>query len=552
MSAHGNQEPDQYSFEEMVERLRRGHGSDPSPEDGELVTRADGTQAIRVRRRKRRSHQPHKEQRLKKRRMLMIQLSAALILVLLFVLGFGIALLYANSGFFRKGLTEKIAATTGAKVRLEQFRVNPRGANAALIELEWPQSEAMKKILARDLNAKVAPQSFLGGRMSGEEVVAREAIVWLGMPEASSENATKDSPAPSIHFARLAANEGQVLYGDPSLPIFKLHKTELSYMPRSLDAVSMDDIANDGFEDFSKEGKSLSESFANRGKLEGRSQHFSGAGSVPRLLVNRGELAIRDWPKLQVDRGQLQFVDGMVEVLGLRVRSNKNTRGMMEFSGKVDSHAVDQAAKLSVLVGDYPFDELIGPELGKIFSGTIESDPMAPSELLLGVGKDSMATMSLSFRCAPNASLALHGLPFLKILSNILDDSWYEHPVFTGDAIGTLRRDGAAVAITDLNLLGRDRMAVRGRIRYGRERAYDGVLEIGIDPTVIKASGSRRMDLIFGPPVGNFRWVSIKVGGTAAFPTDNFEAQFDAAGRVEAEENPAGKVPSFDELTRPE
>lgn len=552
MSAHGNQEPDQYSFEEMVERLRRGHGSDPSPEDGELVTRADGTQAIRVRRRKRRSHQPHKEQRLKKRRMLMIQLSAALILVLLFVLGFGIALLYANSGFFRKGLTEKITATTGAKVRLEQFRVNPRGANAALIELEWPQSEAMKKILARDLNAKVAPQSFLGGRMSGEEVVAREAIVWLGMPEASFQSATKDSPAPSIHFLRLAANEGQVLYGDPSLPIFKLHKTELSYMPRSLDAVSMDDIANDGFEDFFKEGKSLPESFANRGKLEGRSQHFSGAGSVPRLLVNHGELAIRDWPKLQVDRGQLQFVDGMVEVLGLRVRSNKNTRSMMEFSGKVDSHAVDQAAKLSVLVGDYPFDELIGPELGKIFSGTIESDPMAPSELLLGVGKDSMATMSLSFRCAPNASLALHGLPFLKILSNILDDSWYEHPVFTGDAIGTLRRDGAAVGITDLNLLGRDRMAVRGRIRYGRERAYDGVLEIGIAPTVIKASGSRRMDLIFGPPVGNFRWVSIKVGGTAAFPTDNFEAQFDAAGRVEAEENPAGKVPSFEELTRPE
>ena len=259
MSAHGNQEPDQYSFEEMVERLRRGHGSDPSPEDGELVTRADGTQAIRVRRRKRRSHQPHKEQRLKKRRMLMIQLSAALILVLLFVLGFGIALLYANSGFFRKGLTEKIAATTGAKVRLEQFRVNPRGANAALIELEWPQSEAMKKILARDLNAKVAPQSFLGGRISGEEVVAREAIVWLGKPEASSQSATKDLPAPLIHFSRLAANEGQVLYGDPSLPIFKLHKTELSYMPRSLNAVSMDDIANDGFEDFSKEGKSLSE-----------------------------------------------------------------------------------------------------------------------------------------------------------------------------------------------------------------------------------------------------------------------------------------------------
>ena len=138
----------------------------------------------------------------------MFQLAASLILVALFVLGSGLALVYANSGFFRKGLMEKITAATGSKVKLEQFRMNPRSANAALIELEWPQSELLKKILARGLVATVSPQSFLGGRMTGDEVVAQQAIVWLGAPdqEAAPKIGTKDIPTSQIQFARLAAH----------------------------------------------------------------------------------------------------------------------------------------------------------------------------------------------------------------------------------------------------------------------------------------------------------------------------------------------------------
>lgn len=555
MPANGDQEPDQYSYNEIMERLRRNRGSEPEPDGGELVTRSDGSQAIRVRRRKRRSHQPHKEQQIKKRRMHVVQLAASLILVALFVLGAGLALVYANSGVFRKGLMEKITAATGAQVKLEQFRMNPRGANAALIELEWPDTEPMKKILARGLDAKVTARSFLGGRMTGDEVVAQQAIVWLGSPDSkvASKIDSKDSPEPLIHFSRLAANQSQVLYGDPMSPVFHLKNTELSYFPSAEGAPVLEEIEGEGLSAFLDEEKSLPELLANRGDLETRSKNFSGtAQSVSRLLANRGEFTIKGWPQLQVDRGQLEFAAGVVDVLGLRFRSEKSPRGVMEFSGKLDARALDRASRLSVVAGDFPLEELAGAELGKIFSGAVESDPMVSSELLLGVGKESAASMSMAFRCAPNSSLALRGLPFLKILSNVLDDDWYQHPVFSGDVIGTLRRDGATVAITDLDLQSRERMAVRGRIRYGSERAYDGVLEIGLSPTVIKASGSRRMDLIFGPPKGNFRWMTLKVSGSTASPADDFEAQFDAAGGEATQEKPVDKVPSFEELTRPE
>ena len=537
-----------------MERLRN-RGTDPAPEDGELVTRADGSQAIRVRKRKRRSHQPDKNRRLRRRRMHVFQLAGSLILVALFVLGSGLALVYANSGFFRKGLMEKITAATGSKVKLEQFRMNPRSANAALIELEWPQSELMKKILARGLVATVSPQSFLGGRMTGDEVVAQQAIVWLGAPdrEGRSKIGTKDIPTSQIQFARLAANKCDVIFGDPLSPMVSLKDSEVSYFPSVEEPVVLEDLLDNDSVGFLDEGKSISSMADNRGDLSDRAHHFPGSGaSIPRLLANRGELAIKDWPKLQVDRGQLEFVDGMVKVLGLRLRSEKESRGTLEFSGKVSPYAVDHASRLSVAANNFPLEEIAGAELGKIFSGGIESDPIAPSELLLGGGREAIASMSLSFRCAPNSSLALHGLPFLKILSNVLNDDWFEQPVFTGDVIGTLRREGAGVSITDLDLQSRERMAVRGSIRYGRERAYAGVLEIGIAPTVIKASGSRRMDLMFGPPEGNFRWVSLKVSGTAASPADDFEAKYDAAARGATGEKPAGKVPSFEELTLPE
>jgi len=555
MSANGDSEPDQYSIDQIMERLKRNRAPEPASDEGELVTRPDGSQALRVRKRKRRSHQPHKEQQLKKRRMHVVQLAASLILVALFVLGAGLALVYANSGFFRKGLTEKIIVATGAKVKLEQFRMNPRSANAALIELEWPQTEVMKKVLARGMVAKVSPQSFLSGRMTGDEVVAQQAIVWLGTPdlEARPKIGTKDIPISKIKFARLAANRCDVLFGDPLSPVVSLKDSEISYFPSTDEPVVSDALQENDSVSFLNEEKSLSDIVTNRGDLTDRANHFPGVGaSIPRLLANRGELAIKGWPKFQVDRGQLEFADGMVKVLGLRLRSEKESRGTLEFSGKISPYAVDHASRLSVTAGNFPIEEIAGAELGKIFSGGIESDPIAASELLIGGGREAMASMSLSFRCAPNSTLALHGLPFLKILSNVLNDDWFEQPVFTGDVIGTLRREGNGVSINDLDLQSRERMAVRGSIRYGSERAYAGVLEIGIAPTLIKASGSRRMDLMFGPPEGNFRWVSIKVSGTAASPADDFEAQYDAAGRGAGSEKPAGKVPSFEELTRPE
>ena len=153
-------EPEKYSIDEMMDRLKDSPSE--NPEDGELVTRADGSQAIRVRKRKRRSSQPHKEEVQRTRRARIIQVSAALVLVLVAALAIGGAIAYANSSPFRRSLVRKIEQVSGATIELQLFRMNPQTANAGSFSLAWPDGNVLKSLSMRGLTAEIFPASFFG------------------------------------------------------------------------------------------------------------------------------------------------------------------------------------------------------------------------------------------------------------------------------------------------------------------------------------------------------------------------------------------------------
>ena len=88
-------EPEKYSIDEMMERLK-GQSSE-NPAAGELVTRPDGSQALRVRKRKRRSEQPKREEAKRTKRIRTLQVAAALVLLLLTGLVMAGAYVYALS-----------------------------------------------------------------------------------------------------------------------------------------------------------------------------------------------------------------------------------------------------------------------------------------------------------------------------------------------------------------------------------------------------------------------------------------------------------------------
>jgi hypothetical protein len=388
-------EPEKYSIEEMMVRLNQRPEEDPL-KDGELVTRADGSQAIKIRKRKRRSHQPHKEELRQTRRSRIIQVSAALILVLLAVFCAGTAIIYGNSAPFRNNLIKQISANSGASVGLEQFRMNPTHANAGRLILTWPDGNVLHDLTVRGVKAAIHPTSFLGKSMIGEEVYGSEGTLTLQVPVPGSpvRVAARPSDPPSIRFIRYTIPKLHVVAGDPTTPLIQLRDTEGSFQTRE-------------------------------------------AGERPQLLLNRGNISIPGWPKLRMDRSYIEFRDGELDVVGMRLRHESDNRGAFELSGTVAPYAADLPSTLSIRLESYLLGGLVGDDFGRLFSGgdnpsrvagRVDTVPTSDSNRLSFMpGLVPEAKLVAVFRNSLTSHIELSGFAFLAQLVRVLDDPWLDN-----------------------------------------------------------------------------------------------------------------------------
>jgi hypothetical protein len=503
-------EPEKYSIDEMMDRLK-GPSSE-TEQDGKLVTRADGTQAIKVRKRKRRSNQPQKEELQRTRRSRIIQVSGAFIVLLILALTIGAAIIYANSSPFREKLLQNIAQASGATVDLQQFRMNPKTANAGQVVLAWPPGNVLKKLVVTNLNAEIFPSSFLGKSLDGEEISADYGILNLQMPKAGDP--VTQSPVPiiqsAIHFNRYRSGVLDLTLGDEASPAISLTKSEGSLTPRN----------------------------ANR-----RAQ----------LSLYKGSLALSGWPKLRLDRALIEFRGDELDIVGLRVLNEKSDRGFFELSGTIFPYRPQQPSRLAVNLDSFELAGLIGPELGRLFSGRIDSQTVSKSNYLSFMPTENPSPkFEISFRAAPTSRIELQGLPFLFILSQILEYQWFEHPVFETESSGSILREAGVVSLRNLNFQSKGHLALRGEISIAANQTLSGHLQVGVADGIISTSGNSRFKSIFGPLQDDFHWVEIKVGGSTSAPTDTFKDLFSATANSRDASDPFKNVgSSFDELTRP-
>lgn len=507
MSDHG--EPEKYSIDEMMERLKSRPSEDPL-ENGELVTRADGSKAIRVRKRKRRSHQPHKDELAQTRKARMLQVSGALILLMLALFAAGAAIVYANSAPFRENLTEKIAKVTGAKVEMLRFRMNPTAANADVVTLTWPAGNVLSELTTRGLRAQIAPQSFLGKAMVGEEVSASEGTLRLRIPETgkpSREVAAEGGVSP-VRFGRYAIPKLNVTVGDAAAPIAKLFNSEASLQT-------------------------------------------SGSTPRPLLLLSQGELVIDGWPKLGLDRAHIEFRSSQVDVLSMRLRYNGDERGVFELAGTVSPFETGRASTLSVGFESYQLAGIAGPELGGLFVGRVDSTPSASSNFLTFTpGNLADTSLVTEFTSSVTTPFKVSGFPFLPALAQVLGDKWFENPVFESDVRGVIRRNNGIISLSSLRFENKARMTLTGTVNASKDRRISGDLEVGVAESMIKASKNPALEFMFGREREGFRWTTLKISGGVAAPADNFRELYEAAIQATRAE-PAAKTPSFEELTTP-
>ncbi len=507
-------DPEKYSIDEMMDRLKTS-SSGNSDEEGELVVRADGTQAIRVRKRKRRSSQPVKEQRVRSRRSRILQVSAAMILLIAAALAIGSAVIYANSPPFREGLVRKIYQSTGAaEVDLQMFRMNPKSANANTLTLKWPQGNVLDNLFVRGVRADVFPSSFLGKSMNGEEIIVGEGTLALHIPKPGEPLVAGAATAEAlpIHFNRYRIPKLNLTLGDPAAPAISLLKAEASFSPNS---------------------------------LNGRNQ-FS---------LNQGDLVISGWPKMRLNRAFLEFRGKEIDVVGLRLMDETDNRGVFEFTGTLLPYSPERLSTLSLQLESFQMGGLTSPAFGKLFAGRIDSLPTTKSNYLTFYPSDTPSPkLAIAFRSSLTSNMVVTGFPFLVALSQTLEDDWFQRPVFEGeDATGSILREANVVRVENLDFENKGRMALRGHIEMNATQALTGSLQIGVAEAMINTAKAARLKTLFGPEKEGFRWVTLKIGGSATNPTDNFKELFLSPPAPSTTENlePENKGSSFEELTRP-
>lgn len=512
MPDHSQQE--NYSIDEMIDRLKNPPADDGQHPDGEWVTRADGSQAIRVRKRKRRTQQPKREEFKQRRRTRMIRVAILLVLLLTLASTAGMALIYANSSPFRDQVARLIGAGSGAGVKLEQFRVNPSRAVAGRMLLTWPEGNTLREISLTGVKADVGLSSLMGRTLAGDEVTCDHGTLRLGVPVAGvPRHATTPARDPRpVRFTRYAVPRLQVILGDPLRPFASLVESEASFQPLN-------------------------------------------AKKHPQLLLNRGTLAIRGWPGIRHDRSHIEFHGDEMDIVKMRLFHENDNRGAVNLSGTVNPYLSGQASQLDVGLESFLISGIAGQDMERLVSGRINTVPTPKSNYLAFTpGPQPATTMAVSFRNAPTWPIRLHAFPFLSGLARVIEDNWFEHPVFENDATGVLVKTSDSVRLESIDFRSPGRMAVRGNLKLDPNRRLDGELRIGIAEAMVEATPNPRLNAMTGPAgEDGYRWFTLKISGTAGVPADDFMRLLDAAkvAGQGPEANPAG-VPDFEELTTPE
>lgn len=468
------QEPDNYSADEILERLRGGGRSD----EPELVTRPDGTQVVKVRKRKRRSHQPHKEAERRRQRRRIVQIVMGVVLVLLLAGGVLSMFAYYNSRGFVDEMRDRIQTLSGADVEFKQFRVTPVSAGASAMSLSWPDGNPLRELKLQHVSGDLRMTSFFGRGWSGEEVLAKTGKLRFGAVDPGGALRAHEAPASGSQFPfaflRYRCEKLALMFGAGGRPPLQVNDVEASYyiLPTS-------------------------------GQL--------------RLLG--GEIVVQGWPKLQLERGLIEYRDGQVEVTKLRLGGGLSAGAFAEIEGIVDPVSGD-SAYLDVRLEQFPLQLLAGEPLGRLLSLDINSD----ATLSFVPGRFDSYELVVPFAASPGTEGAyLTGLSCLEVLRNEFPDEniGSRDRSYSTESVGLLRRTADGLAVEQLRLEQKNMMAVRGEIRVGGDNKLTGELDVGVAERLALGHRSPMFRKVFSRVSEGYWWATVRLSGTVQRPQDD-------------------------------
>ncbi len=475
--------PEKFSVDEMMRSLREREGI---AEEGEVVIRKDGSRAVKVRKRKRRTSQRDTSKGKMNRRSQLFHIAVIVVTFALIGLGGMCLLFYANSPMFRQRMVDKIESTSGAEVSIQQPRINATTVRAAAMDLEWATPRVLAMIQAYEISAGLHPETFLGQKLRGEEVVAKSAVVSLSANEAVASGQTQRPKLDSL-----------VQFGRYSSPVVTLQ------------------LGENG----------------SAGSLVGvEASLFSGASSkLSEIRLSRGILSVSGWPEFELDRGSATLKEGEVNVKYLRFRrpvddvKRSIELGSLELSGRIDLDDPSGESILRVVVAEFPLRYLLGSGFGVLFEGNVESaDREDSNTLTFRPAKGNEAKLELELSADSREGIYLKGFEFLDYFARGLDDTWYKSPSFTTEKSLKFQRVGTAVTLSNIHLEQKGRLIIQGNLKTLEAGQIEGTFRVGLPSSIVSAGPNPLFKMPFQEKRNGYSWVTLRIGGTAAKPLDNF------------------------------
>jgi hypothetical protein len=507
-------EPENYSIDDMMDRLRsRGEGG--SDGEAQLVTREDGTQVYRMRKRKRRSQQPKKDKDRRKKQFRVVQVVAAVGLVAATGAAFLASFLYLNSGVYKDSMVQRIGTWTGAEPKVTELRLTPVSVAASSLELKWPEGSALDSLKLGAIGGDLQAGALLGGKWKGNELYsAHGGTLVLRKPTAGGGPGLNLPVGTECPFQfRYRSSKFSVLSGDPAKPAFLIRDSEASLLM------------------------------------------LNSAADAANLQIEGGSLRVGGWGEYGLGFASLQFGKGTVRVGGLRLTPASGGKGELRIDnpGEKPFDFSGGTSELGVKLFQMPLAALLGPSFGSWLSMTVETPEGAEGGTLsLRLGEAPSMSLRVPFRALSTTDTEAVGLPMFEVLATHLQEPWYQSPRFEVEAKGEAVKTAEGSGVENLKLEARGRLALNGKVFAKPDGTLDGTLEVGLPASAV-ANASSELRSVFSKKSGGWLWATVKVSGNSRSPQDNLEAQLgsSAATVSPAQGGNEALEDAFEELTTP-
>ena len=228
------------------------------------------------------------------------------------------------------------------------------------------------------------------------------------------------------------------------------------------------------------------------------------------IVFHNGTMKVKNWPEMQLSSGILTLNSQSVDIEA-QLKANASHDAELSIKGTL-SKQTTKPAVLDIKAKNYPIQELLGQNLGRLIKGDIQSDTGTFS-----YNYSKPTDEALSFILPFNSTdIRCEGLPMFQELNKRLGNTSYVRPIFHR-CRGTIIRTFEGLAINDLEFINNSLLILHGNIALSSKGKLSGKLSVSVP----QSSFHEQAPQPFTGPSGGFYHIDITLSGTIQTPNDN-------------------------------